>query len=57
VRILLPHCDKLWRLVVSRYRDLNVLKFFQGNAASTSPKQLKLLEAVRYRHAIRLWIS
>ena len=41
-------------LVIARYRDLKVSKFFRGDAAFATPKLMKLLEAEGYGYAIRL---
>jgi hypothetical protein len=52
------HSAKFWRRVllpvIARYRDLEIPKFFRGDAAFASPKLLKLLESEGYRYAIRL---
>jgi hypothetical protein len=52
------HSAKVWRRVLlpvsARYRDLEIPKFFRGDAAFASPKLMKLLEAEGFRYAIRL---
>lgn len=40
--------------VIERYRDLDVPKFFRGDAAFALPQLYELLEAEGYRYAIRL---
>ena len=45
-RVLLP--------VIARYRDLDVPKFFRGDAAFAGPKLLRLLEREGFRYAIRI---
>jgi hypothetical protein len=45
-RVLLP--------VIERYRDLDIPKFFRGDAAFAGPKLLRLLEREGFRYAIRL---
>jgi hypothetical protein len=49
---------KYWRRrrlpVIARYRDLDILKFFRGDAAFAGPKLLRLLELERFRYAIRI---
>jgi hypothetical protein len=45
-RVLLP--------VIGRYRDLDIPKFFRGNAAFAGPKLLRLLEREGFRYAIRI---
>src|SRR4051794_33923514 len=43
-----PHSAKSWRRVVlpviARYRELDIPKFFRGDAAFATPKLMKLLE-------------
>ena len=45
------HSAKFWRRVllpvIARYRDLEVPKFFRGDAAFASPKLFRLLESGR----------
>src|SRR5262249_26754041 len=52
------HSAKFWRRVlipvIARYRDLEIPKFFRGDAAFASPKLLKLLESEGYQYAIQL---
>jgi Transposase DDE domain group 1 len=52
------HSAKFWRRlllpVIARYRELEVPKFFRGDAAFATPKLIKLLEAEGFRYAIRL---
>jgi hypothetical protein len=47
-----------WRAVlepvVARYRDLDIRKYFRGDAAFAIPELYVFLEAERYRYAIRL---
>lgn len=47
-----------WRLVlepvVARYRDLNIRKYFRGDAAFAIPELYVFLEAERYGYTIRL---
>jgi len=47
-----------WRsvleLVVGRYRDLNIRRFFRGDAAFAKPEVYEYLEAEGYLYAIRL---
>ena len=45
-RVLLP--------VIARYRNLDLPKFFRGDAAFAGPKLLRLLEGEGFRYAIRL---
>src|SRR5262245_45137748 len=45
-RVLLP--------VIARYRDLDIPKFFRGDAAFAGPKLLRLLEQKGFRYAIRI---
>src|SRR5262249_17807524 len=49
---------KFWRRVllpvIARYRDLDLPKFFRGDAAFAGPKLLRLLEGEGFRYAIRL---
>jgi hypothetical protein len=45
-RVLLP--------VIARYRDLDIPKFFRGDAAFAGPKLLRLLEREGFRYAIRI---
>jgi Transposase DDE domain group 1 len=45
-RVLLP--------VIERYRDLDIPKFFRGDAAFAGPKLLRLLEQEAFRYAIRI---
>src|SRR5947209_17965936 len=45
-RVLLP--------VIARYRDLDIPKFFRGDAAFAGPKLLRLLEQEAFRYAIRI---
>src|SRR4051794_774286 len=45
-RVLLP--------VIARYRDLDIPKFFRGDAAFAGPKLLGLLEKEEFRYAIRI---
>jgi hypothetical protein len=45
-RVLLP--------VIARYRDLDIPKFFRGDAAFAGPKQLRWLELEGFRYAIRI---
>jgi hypothetical protein len=40
--------------VIERYRDLNVRRFFRGDAAFALPELYELLEAEGYQYAIRL---
>ena len=40
--------------VIERYRDLDVPKFFRGDAAFAIPALYELLEAEGYRYAVRL---
>ena len=40
--------------VIERYRDLDICKFFRGDAAFAIPELYELLEAEGYRYAIRL---
>jgi hypothetical protein len=40
--------------VVARYRDLDIRKYFRGDAAFAIPELYVFLEAERYRYAIRL---
>ena len=40
--------------VIERYRDLDVPRFFRGNAAFAIPELYQLLEAEGYRYAIHL---
>jgi Transposase DDE domain group 1 len=52
------HSAKFWRRVllpvIARYRDLQVPKFFRGDAAFATPKLFGALEPEGYRYAIRL---
>src|SRR5262249_49307447 len=52
------HSAKFWRRgllpVIARYRELNIPKFFRGDAAFASPKVMTVLEAEGYWYAIRL---
>ena len=52
------HSAKFWRRVllpvIARYRDLNIPKFFRGDAAFASPKLFRVLEEERYWYTIRL---
>src|SRR5262245_9209416 len=52
------HSAKYWRRVllpaIARYRDLDIPKFFRGDAAFASPKLFRLLEKEGYWYAIRL---
>jgi hypothetical protein len=52
------HSAKFWRRVLlpvmARYRDLNIPKFFRGDAAFASPKLFRVLEEERYWYTIRL---
>ena len=52
------HSAKFWRRVllpvIARYRELNIPKFFRGDAAFASPKLMTVLEAEGYWYAIRL---
>jgi hypothetical protein len=45
-RVLLP--------VIARYRDVDIPKFFRGDAAFAGPKLLRLLELEGFRYAIRI---
>jgi hypothetical protein len=45
-RVLLP--------VIARYRDLDIPKFFRGDAAFAGPKLLRLLERDAFHYAIRI---
>jgi Transposase DDE domain group 1 len=49
---------KYWRRVllsvIARYRDLDIPKFFRGDAAFTGPKLLRLLEREAFWYAIRI---
>jgi hypothetical protein len=45
-RVLLP--------VIERYRDLDIPKYFRGDAAFAGPKLLRLLEREGFRYAIRI---
>jgi hypothetical protein len=45
-RVLLP--------VIERYRDLDLPKYFRGDAAFAGPKLLRLLEKEGFRYAIRI---
>jgi hypothetical protein len=49
---------KYWRRVlvpmIERYRDLDIPKFFRGDAAFAGPKLLRLLEREQFRYAIRI---
>ena len=49
---------KFWRRVllpvIERYRDLDVPKFFRGDAAFALPKLMRLLEDEGYLYAIRI---
>src|SRR5437879_38460 len=49
---------KFWRLVllpvIARYRDLDIPRFFRGDAAFAGPKLPRLLEQEEFRHAIRI---
>jgi hypothetical protein len=45
-RVLLP--------VIERYRELDIPKFFRGDAAFAGPKLLRLLEREGFRYAIRI---
>src|SRR5262249_31726848 len=49
---------KYWRgvllPVIERYRDLDIPKFFRGDAASAGPRLLRLLEREGFRYAIRI---
>jgi Transposase DDE domain group 1 len=45
-RVLLP--------VIARYRDLDIPKFFRGDAAFAGPKLLRLLEREAFWYAIRI---
>ncbi|HKB35302.1 MAG TPA: IS1380 family transposase [Gemmataceae bacterium] len=45
-RVLLP--------VIERYRELDIPKFFRGDAAFAGPKLLRLLEQEGFRYAIRI---
>jgi hypothetical protein len=49
---------KFWRRVllpvIERYRHLDILKFFRGDAAFANPALYRLLEKERYLYAIRL---
>jgi hypothetical protein len=40
--------------VIARYRDLDIPKFFRGDAAFAGPKLLRLLEREQFRYAIRI---
>jgi hypothetical protein len=40
--------------VIARYRDLNIRRFFRGDAAFALPELYELLEAEGYHYAIRL---
>ena len=40
--------------VIERYRDLDICKFFRGDAAFAIPELYEFLEAEGYRYAIRL---
>jgi hypothetical protein len=40
--------------VIARYQDLEIPKFFRGDAAFAGPKLLRLLEQKRFRYAIRI---
>src|SRR5262249_45948385 len=52
------HSAKFWRRallpVIARDRELDLPKFFRGDAAFASPKLMKLLEAEDYGYTIRL---
>ena len=52
------HRAQFWRRVLlpvrARYRDLNIPKFFRGDAAFASPKLFRVLEEERYWYTIRL---
>jgi Transposase DDE domain group 1 len=52
------HSAKFWRRVllpvIARYRELDIPKFFRGDAAFASPKLMTVLEAEGYWYAIRL---
>ncbi len=52
------HRAKLWRRVllpvIARYRELDLPKYFRGDAAFDSPKLMTVLEAEGYWYAIRL---
>src|SRR5215471_60343 len=52
------HSAKFWRRVllpvIARYRELNIPKFFRGDAAFASPKLMTVLETEGYWYAIRL---
>lgn len=52
------HNAKFWRRVllpvIARYRELDIPKFFRGDAAFASPKLMTVLEAENYWYAIRL---
>ena len=52
------HSAKFWRRVllpvIARYRELDVPKYFRGDAAFASPKLITVLEAEGYWYAIRL---
>jgi hypothetical protein len=41
-------------LVIARYRDLDIPKFFRGDAAIAGPKLLRLLEQETFCYAIRI---
>src|SRR3954453_10935559 len=49
---------KYWRRVllpaIERYRDLDIPRFFRGDAAFAGPKLLRLLEREAFRYAIRI---
>ena len=40
--------------VIARYRDLEIRRFFRGDAALAIPELYEALEAERYLYAIRL---
>jgi Transposase DDE domain group 1 len=52
------HSAKFWRRVllpvIARYREVDIPKFFRGDAAFASPKLMTVLEAEGYWYAIRL---
>jgi len=52
------HSAEDWPLVlepiIARYRDLDLRRFFRGDAAFADPKVYQCLEAERYLYAIRL---
>src|SRR5512135_1954956 len=52
------HSAKFWRRVllpvIARYRELDIPKFFRGDAAFASPKLMTLLETEDFWYAIRL---